>query len=139
MLDVDIDRLVREQRLLAHPSVLLTYEQRTFIERTGPSICARGGWEYVECAAPPDHVHTLLRADTPVHGKEIRRWFKRWLSEALNDRFGERPAKAAWWAEGGSTKPVKDSEYFANVVRYIRDQRATRETGPTRPGSRGTS
>ena len=43
---------------------------------------------------------------------------KRWLSQALNDRFGRR----IWWAEGGSNRVVHDETYLQNVHRYVRGQ-----------------
>jgi hypothetical protein len=39
-----------------------------------------------------------------------------------------RPRAAApfeWWAEGGSTKPVKDESYLNNAYTYVEGQRAT--------------
>ncbi len=112
----------RERSRLASPPVLLSREQCLFVESRIPTICDRGGWEYMESAAATDHVHVLLRADSTIHGKHIRRWLKQWVTEELNREYkGER--SSPWWADGGSTKPVKDDDYLANVVRYIRRQR----------------
>jgi len=122
-------REARERAAMRYPPVVLTHDQRAFIEGVIPSICTRGKWELVLCAAGPDHVHTLLGAEEATHGKEIRYWFKRWLTNSLNQRWSApvRPDGSSWWCEAGSTKPVKDELYFANTLRYIRDQ----QTVPT--------
>lgn len=130
------------QLSLTGEPVLLNDAHRAFIEQTIPSICARGGWTFHVCAAPPppenDHFHVLLDAPKAVHGKQIRSWLKRWLTEALNERFdgppdgreAEGPSAHAkpprpWWVEGGSTKPVKDASYFVACFDYDRRQRST--------------
>ena len=88
----------------------------------------------VLCAAGPDHVHTLLGADEKIHGKDIRRWYKRWLTESLDSRWRApaRPDGMSWWCEGGSNKPVKDELYFANTLRYILEQQTTPAPIPER-------
>jgi REP element-mobilizing transposase RayT len=87
------------------------------------------GWKFVACAAGPDHVHVVLAADPERHGKDVRRWLKRWLGEALDlecpARAGE--ARPGWWAEGGSTKAIHDRAYLGNAIRNVRGQRATEE------------
>lgn len=99
-----------ERNLMGGGPVRLTHAQRELIERLLPAICERGGWRHHAGAAPPppddDHFHILLDADPSVHGKSIRRWLKRWLSEALDEEFG-RPEGGCWWVECGSTRPVK--------------------------------
>jgi REP element-mobilizing transposase RayT len=119
---------------MSFPPIFFTLEQRCFIEETVPSICERGKWTLVLCAAGPDHVHTLLGADEDIHGKQIRRWFKHWLTRSLDGRWSApvRPDGMSWWCEGGSTKPVTDELYFASTLRYIRDQRATPAMIPER-------
>jgi REP element-mobilizing transposase RayT len=113
-------------RMGDRPPVLLTDEQRSFIEATVPQLCERGGWSYRIGAAGPerDHVHVLRDAPPHVHGTRIRRWLKTWLTEALDVRWS-RPPAGRWWAECGSTKTVKDDRYLNNAFIYIRDQRAT--------------
>lgn len=110
----------------------LDERHRTFVEKIIPTICERGGWGYHVCAAPAppdnDHFHVLLDAPKSIHGKQIRMWLKRWLTEAMNLEFGAAPdggGSGEWWVDGGSTKPVKDEAYFANVFKYDRDQRTT--------------
>lgn len=112
---------------MAAPPVVFTTAQQMFIEDAVPSVCERGGWTFIACAAGPDHVHILLRADIAVHGKQVRKWLKRWLTEALNTRWvvPQRHDGMSWFCEGGSTKAVKDDRYFANVIAYILCQRAT--------------
>lgn len=112
-----------EHALLAHSPVTLTHEQRLFIERDVESICRRGGWQLLACAAAPDHVHTLLRAPSAIDGKRIRLWLKRWTGEALSQQFGK--PSGSWWAEGGSAKPVTDERYFDDAKRYVLEQRTT--------------
>ncbi len=135
--------------------VRLNDDHRKFIEAQLPLICERGRWTYHICAAPPppenDHFHILLDAPRAIHGKDIRHWLKRWLTETLNEQFDgppdDREAEGSasratlsmagtgldarsrsprpWWVKGGSTKPVKQPEYFLNAFGYIRDQRTT--------------
>lgn len=109
-------------------AVLLTFEQRAFVEAIVPTICERGGWQHRICAAPapPDntHIHVLCDADRSLHGKQIRHWHKRWLTEAMDTRWGRPAAAGSWWGEGGSTKPVTDEAYLLNVFLYIQRQRS---------------
>ena len=122
VLGPDPSRESFESELLKYERIYLSDEQRRFVEGTVPTICERGGWTHIVSAAQPDHVHVLLGADPERHGKQIRRWLKRWLGEALSERW-ERAGP--WWTEGGSTKATGDDEYFANVVKYITRQRAS--------------
>jgi hypothetical protein len=104
--DYIIDRRGLEQfrgSLCAHDSVILCDEQRKFIERRVPKICERGGWTLIQVAAAPDHVHVVLEADQKLHGNQVRRWLKRWLSDALSERWS---IPSPWWAEGGSARAV---------------------------------
>jgi hypothetical protein len=114
-------------------AVYLDERHRAFIEATLPAICERGGWAFHVCAAPEppdnDHIHILLDAPKAIHGKQVRMWLKRWLTEAMNQEFGAAPdsgGSGEWWVDGGSTKPVKDPAYFDNVVAYVQRQRTTR-------------
>ncbi len=111
--------------------VHLTQDQMEFIERTIPTICARGDWRLVTCAAGPNHVHVLLACDSRIHGKQARQWLKRWLGEAMTKQWPpvSPDVRTSWWAEGGSTKAVKDESYFANAKRYIEDQRVDAHPG----------
>ncbi len=123
--------------------MLLTTENRSFIEFVVPSLCDRGGWELHVCAAKPDHVHVLLA--TTREAKPVRRWLKTWLSQALNEHPGSEPTDVRadrdhrsrlsnkgeadrsrpWWSKGGSIKWVWDEKYFDNVYNYIERQRIT--------------
>jgi REP element-mobilizing transposase RayT len=111
--------------------VVFTREQQRFVEDAIPIICLRGGWDYIMCAAGPDHVHTLLGVDSEFHGKQVRPLLKRWLTQTLDSRWTvpKRLDGMSWWGECGSTKAVKDNEYFGNVYAYIWRQRATRGRG----------
>ncbi len=123
----DTNRMNNERERLRGQAVRLTQAQRELIEATVPALCERGRWAYRIAAAPPPpedhHVHVLLDAEPSVHGKDIRKWLKRWLTESLNSRFA--PPPAGWWAECGSTKPVKDESYLRNAHDYIERQRTT--------------
>lgn len=122
----DRTRADYERELLRGPPVVLSKTQRLYIEELFPAICDRGRWQHIISAAPPagDHFHILLSADRTIHGTDIRKWLKRWLSQALTERF-DTPACGEWWAHGGSTKAVDTNEYYANALRYIRKQRTT--------------
>src|SRR5207244_284149 len=71
-----------ERSLLKFPPRVLTIEQRLFVEEIVPSICLRGDWKHLATAAAPDHVHNVLSAER--EGKDIRKWLKRWVSEAMS-------------------------------------------------------
>jgi hypothetical protein len=119
---------------LKAPPVTLSVAQSVFIEAVLPTICERGGWVLRTCAASPppidgDHVHVLLDALPSADPGTIRELIKRWLTQALNKRWPveNREAFRGWWAEGGSTKPVKDAAYLNSAFRYVKRQRATKE------------
>jgi len=115
-----------ERDAMRTSAIVLPIEVRSFIEQSIPSLCIRGNWTYRTCAAPAeeDHVHILLDAERQIHGKDVRKWLKRWLTEALNSKFGKPPG-GDWWAQCGSTKPVKHIEYLNNAFPYICNQRTT--------------
>jgi REP element-mobilizing transposase RayT len=116
----------REKGNLKYPPVLLDRDQMRFIESMIPALCERGRWTLRTCAAGPDHVHKVLTSDQ--NPDTIRRLLKRWLGQALCDRY---PMMAVtpdftWWAESGSIKWIDDPAYLANATKYVTDQRATR-------------
>ncbi len=115
-----------KKNLMVAPAVRLSDEQRRYIESVIPGICGRGGWSHRLCAAGPerDHVHVLCDLDRAVHGKDARRWIKRWLTEVL-DAMWDRPDGGSWWADGGSAKVVQDDAYLNNVFNYLLRQRGT--------------
>ena len=65
--------------------LLLSPEQRVFVEASVPQVCRRGGWTYHLTACGADHVHTLLSAD--AHGNRVRRWLKTWTGDTLSTRW----------------------------------------------------
>jgi REP element-mobilizing transposase RayT len=116
-----------ERQALTHSPVTLSHEQRLFLEDEIPRVCTRGHWEHIISAAAHDHLHVLLEADATIHGKEIRKWLKRWLSESLDSRWAipKREDRMGWWADSGSTRPVKSDHGLQTVFAYIANQRAT--------------
>ncbi|HUQ69889.1 MAG TPA: hypothetical protein VM165_10220 [Planctomycetaceae bacterium] len=122
ILSEDRQRELENQERLRFPPITLTAEQRIFIENVTPQICVRGGWTLHAVAAGPDHVHVCLTGD--AEGKRIRNWFKRWLGEALSEKWPLLPEQT-WWAEDGSVKWIFDEANFKNVVSYITKQRTT--------------
>jgi hypothetical protein len=123
----DLERERGERMSMNAPAVQFSMEQRLFLEARIPEICVRGGWRYVLCAAEVDHLHTLLGVDRAIHGKEARKWLKRWMTEALDTRWRavKRTDGMSWFCEGGSTLAVHDSDYFRNAYQYILKQRVT--------------
>jgi len=119
----DGDWQSEESNLLRFPLRILTMQQRLFVERTTPTICNRGKWDLIAVAAGSDHVHCVLNAQ--VEGKDIRKWLKRWLSEAMTEHWPIQPGEV-WWAECGSVKWVWHEDYYARVIKYVRDQAMTR-------------
>ena len=118
-----------ERDLLKFDPVVLTADQMRHAESVMPDICARGGWTFHTGAGGPDHVHILLTGD--ADGDAVRKWFKRWLGEALSSRW-TLPQGATWWAECGSVKWVWDDDYFARVFDYVDRQRASGRVGSQR-------
>jgi len=116
----------RERGRLNFEPVILTSEQMVFMEGVMPGVCERGGWDYHTGAGGPDHIHVLLTAEAEADA--VRKWFKRWLGEAMSARWA-RAEGATWWAEGGSVKWVWERPYFENVLGYLERQRAS---GPSR-------
>ncbi|MDY7109869.1 MAG: transposase [Planctomycetota bacterium] len=119
----DPDLEAADRRRLKGEPVFLSPQQQRFIQDLIPSLCDRGGWELRTCSADPDHVHVLLDIGREVHGERVRRILKRWITQALDERWG-RPAGEKWWAKQGSNKPVKQARYLRNVFEYIEGQRA---------------
>ena len=119
--DPDLEDLNRGQ--MRGAPVLLTHEQRAYIQQTIPALCQRGNWRLRCCAAASDHVHALLDIDPSVHGEKVRRLLKRWLTQALDQRW-QRPPGGSWWAEQGSNKAIHDDAYLTNAYAYIAKQRA---------------
>jgi len=122
-LSVDPVRVQTARRLMRFTPVRFSLEQRRLIQEALPEISVRGGWGLRACAAGDDHVHVLLDIAPQVHGEKVRRVIKRWLGEALSERW-PLPQGATWWAEEGSNKPVKDADYLRNVYEYVVRQRA---------------
>jgi len=112
-----------ERNLLRFEPVILTSEQRHFIEQYLPDVCERGGWKLHLAAAQHDHVHCLI--STPSEGKTVRRLMKRWLGQALSDHWPKPDPAARWWADGGSVKWIWEEDYFERAWHYINQQRAT--------------
>ena len=109
-----------EASLLKFPPRMLTVEQRIAVEKIVPEICARGGWEHVDTAAAQDHVHNLVRA--AAEGADVRKWLKRWLSQAMSARWPLLDGQV-WWAECGSVKWVWTADYDERVKGYVRRQK----------------
>ncbi len=63
-----------ERRLLRFEPRNLAIEQRIFVEQSVPQICTRGGWQFIEVAAAPDHVHNMVVAK--ADGNAVRKWLK---------------------------------------------------------------
>ena len=122
VLGYDEHRWEREEQKLNFPPVVLTRPQMIYIEQQLPRICDRGHWKHIVGAAGPDHVHEIL--DSPFDPDTIRRLLKRWLGQALSERWA-LPDGATWWAECGSIKWIDNERYFDNATRYVRDQRAS--------------
>ena len=117
-----------ERQSLRDRPIFLTHEQQRFVETVIPVICDRGGWTFIECSAASNHIHVVLEADSVIHGKRIRPLLKRWLTQAMNERWTgatKRPDGMTWWAEGGSTRAVHGQGYRQAVEGYVAKQRAT--------------
>jgi len=112
-----------DRRRLKGGAVFLSPQQQRFIQDLIPSLCDRGGWDLRTCSAGPDHVHILLDIDAQIHGERVRRIVKRWITQALDERWG-KPHGGKWWAKQGSNKPVKNARYLRNAFDYIEGQRA---------------
>jgi hypothetical protein len=111
-----------EKSRLKFPPVRFTQDQRVIVESIIPSVCERGGWKHRCCAVGSDHVHVILASEHDP--RIIRRLLKRWLGEALSEKY-PLPDGATWWAECGSIRWIADESYLANAKRYVIRQRAT--------------
>jgi REP element-mobilizing transposase RayT len=121
----DIEREQFERDRMVQEPVYFTEEQRFFVEKTIPAICERGKWIYHIAACQTNHFHLLVSTREPaaVPPKQIRRWLKQWLTNALNEHYGKRQ----WFAGCGSTKYLFEKGYFEAVYNYIKRQRTTKE------------
>ena len=117
-----IERMDSARDRMKFPPLFLAEEQRRFVETQLPLICQRGGWTYGVCSAAPDHVHLLCDILPAVHGEKVRRLVKRWLSQALSEKW-PLPDGATWWAEEGSNKAIHEEGYLNNAFAYIARQR----------------
>ena len=122
-----------KNRMRGH-AVLLAQEQRRHVEAAIPRVCDRGGWTLHTCAAGPegDHVHVLCDAGSSAEAKTIRKLLKRWVGQELDKRW-PHPGGGTWWADGGSTKAVKDDTYLNRAFEYILVQRTTPSSEPGGP------
>jgi REP element-mobilizing transposase RayT len=111
-----------EEKRMRFPPVILTAEQRSFLQNIAPALCDRGGWRYRICAAGPDHFHILLDIDPKIHGELVRKLLKRWCTQDLNQHW-PLPKGASWWAEEGSNKAIHEEKYLNNAYNYIAGQR----------------
>lgn len=126
----NVVRFASDRNRMRFEPVVLTLEQRLFIELEIVAVCERGGWGYRICAAASDHVHLLCDVVPAVHGEKVRRLVKRWLGQALSERW-PLPDGATWWAEEGSNIAIHEERYLNNCFAYVWRQRATP------PASRG--
>ena len=109
------------KRLRFSPVYLNVAECR-YVQDVIPAICDRGGWTHRVDSAATDHVHVLLDVDPAVHGEKVRRLIKRWIGQALSERW-PLPRGATWWAEQGSNVPINDEDHLNNAFDYIFKQR----------------
>ena len=110
-------------RIVDRRRVLGPDERRLFVAlmREYEVFC---GVQILTFCVMSNHFHLLVGAFPSLHGKQIRKWLKRWLSEAMNQEFG-KPGGGEWWVEAGSTKPVHEPDYYRNAFDYIRLQRTS--------------
>jgi len=81
-----------------------------------PAVCTRGGWMLHVCAARSNHIHVLLTAKDQPDGATVRKWFKRWLTAAIDEVHAIPSGETArWWAKGGSVKAVWTKAHFERV------------------------
>ena len=114
----DPDREAAQRGQMSQPAVRLTLDQQQFIQQIVPELCQRGGWAYRVCSAGADHVHVLLDIEPAIDGERVRRILKRWLTQALDRRWG-KPRSGRWWARQGSNKPIDNERYLSNATEYI--------------------
>jgi REP element-mobilizing transposase RayT len=119
----DPARYTYERNLMEGDPVYLTLEQQSHVQAVIPELCERGGWILRTCSAGADHVHVLLDVDRAVHGEEVRRILKRWITQALEERW-PKPDCGTWWARQGSNRPVTNHAYLNNAYGYVCKQRA---------------
>jgi len=106
---------------MKEPPCHFSESQCLFVELIIPAICERGSWLYHLAACQDDHIHLLVSSQ--VEPKKIRRWFKTWLTQSLNEQYGPR----TWLVDAGSTKWINDEHYFQKACAYVRRQRTTQD------------
>jgi hypothetical protein len=111
------------------------------IEELLAQICERGHWTHLTGAAGPDHVHEILR--WPFDPETILRLMKRWLGQALFERYRNEPGcpqpgtGATWWAECGSIKRSCRFGFLNRLRKLLRafDSAIEIDAGPSLFGS----
>jgi hypothetical protein len=118
------------------PAVYLTSSQANTVQAQLLETATYRGRQVDVIAVLTDHVHIVFGAVGDPDPDEMLSDWKAYASRALNrltpaatperQRRGEggrqRATRPRWWAEQGSTRPLKTPETRCAAIRYVRDQ-----------------
>jgi REP element-mobilizing transposase RayT len=101
--------------------LFLTAAQAEILWRQLQETAAYRKWEIDAVAVMVNHVHIVFGVPGDPEPSCMLRDWKSYASRALN-RAEVRPLGERWWADGGSTRPVKTDERRLAAIQYVRDQ-----------------
>ena len=101
--------------------ILLTVEQANVILAQLQETAAYRGWVIDAVAVMINHVHVVYGVPGDPDPPDMLRDWKSYASRALN-QVGSKPQGDRWWADGGSTRPIKTDERRFAAICYVRDQ-----------------
>jgi REP element-mobilizing transposase RayT len=119
--DPELERQARGR--MAETAVILTPNQRAFVEQTIRDHCRIRRWVLHAVNARSTHIHVVVPADCDAG--EVMNQFKAWCSRRLSDaaglknRVAVKAGRRRWFTEGGDKEMIEDEEYFVNAIGYV--------------------
>jgi REP element-mobilizing transposase RayT len=101
--------------------ILLIAEQAKVILAQLQETAACRGWIIDAVAVMINHVHVVYGVPGDPDPSAMLRDWKSYASRALN-RISPKPHEGRWWADSGSTRPLKTEEHRLAAICYVRDQ-----------------
>ncbi len=106
--------------LLTHSPVFLSDEQCQSVESELHRTCRHRQWVPDAVAVISNHLHILFGVPGDPDKDAMLAELKAYCSRELNKL--ERRPKGWWWADGGSTRAIRDDGSRVLVIDYIRTQ-----------------
>jgi hypothetical protein len=101
--------------------VCLTGKQAETLLAQFQETAAYRKWAIDAVAVMVNHVHMVFGVPGDPSPSAMLRDWKSYASRALN-RLGPRRQDGRWWADGGSTRPIKSDDRRLAAILYVRDQ-----------------